>query len=73
VLHVLDVPTHQVFVCAFEDAAGVSVDPLEGSWVPAPSSAARARVARTALRAAGKHRGQFDELFAQIGRRRADA
>jgi universal stress protein A len=72
VLHVLDVPTHQVFVCAFENETGVSVDPLEGSWVPAPSSAARARVARTALRASSKHRGQFAELFAEISRRRAD-
>jgi nucleotide-binding universal stress UspA family protein len=71
VLHVLDVPTSQVFVCTFDSESGVSVEPLEGSWVPAPSSASRARVARIALRAATKERARFDELFAEIARRRA--
>jgi universal stress protein A len=70
VLHVLDVSSSQVFVCSFESEAGVSVEPLEGSWVPAPASAARARAARIALGVAEKDRAQFNELFAEIARRR---
>jgi hypothetical protein len=70
VLHVLDVPSSQVFVCTFEGEAGISVEPLEGSWVPAPSSAARARAARIGLRVAEKDRAHFAELFAEIARRR---
>ena len=69
VLHVLDAPTGQVFLCAFEDEGSVGVEPLEGSWVPAPSSAARARVARIALRAAASERALFSELFEEITRR----
>jgi nucleotide-binding universal stress UspA family protein len=70
VLHVLDAPSGQVFVCAFESEEGVSVEPLEGSWVPAPSSAARARVARIARRTVDKDRRLFAELFAQIAQNR---
>jgi nucleotide-binding universal stress UspA family protein len=74
VLHVLDAPSGQVFVCAFESEEGVSVEPLEGSWVPAPSSAARARVARIARRALDKDRRLFTALLAEIERnRRHDA
>jgi hypothetical protein len=71
VLHVLDVPTGQVFACAFEDLASVSVDPVEGGWVPAPSSEARARVGRIALRTAAREHSAFEELFEEIGRRKA--
>lgn len=71
VMHVLDAPSGQVFVCAFEDEASVGVEPLEGSWVPAPSSTARARVARIALRAAADDRALFNELFEEIARRQA--
>lgn len=70
-LHVLDVPTGQVFACAFEDLVSVSVDPVEGGWVPAPSSEARARVGRIALRTAAREHTTFDELFQEIGRRKA--
>ncbi|HTV25437.1 MAG TPA: universal stress protein [Polyangiaceae bacterium] len=73
VLHVLDAPSGQVFVCAFADATTLGVEPLEGSWVPAPSSDARARVARIAHDAASKERPLFDELFEEIARRRARA
>ncbi len=69
VMHVLDAPSGQVFVCAFEDETSVGVEPLEGSWVPAPSSTARARVARIALRTAADERALFNELFAEIARR----
>jgi hypothetical protein len=68
-MHVLDAPSGQVFVCAFEDEGSVGVEPLEGSWVPAPSSTARARVARIALRAAADERALFNELFEEIARR----
>jgi nucleotide-binding universal stress UspA family protein len=71
VLHVLDAPTGQVFACAFEDLTSVSVDPVEGGWVPAPSSEARARVGRIALRTAAREHATFDELFEEIGRRQA--
>jgi nucleotide-binding universal stress UspA family protein len=70
-LHVLDTPTGQVFACAFEDLASVSVEPLEGGWVPAPSSDARARVGRLALRTAAREHATFEELFEEIGRRKA--
>jgi universal stress protein A len=69
VMHVLDAPSGQVFVCAFENEGSVGVEPLEGSWVPAPSSTARARVARIALRAAADERALFNELFEEIARR----
>lgn len=71
VLHVLDAPTGQVFACAFEDLASVSVDPVEGGWVPSPSSEARARVGRIALRTAAREHATFEELFEEIGRRKA--
>lgn len=69
VMHVLDVPSGQVFLCAFDDSESVRVDPLEGEWVPAPGSAARARVARAALEASAKDRGLFEALFEELGRR----
>jgi nucleotide-binding universal stress UspA family protein len=68
VLHVLDVPSGQVFVSAFDDAETVRVDPLEGEWVPAPASAARARVARAALEAAARDRDVFEALFEELER-----
>jgi nucleotide-binding universal stress UspA family protein len=71
VLHVLDAPSGQVFACAFEDPTTLSVEPLEGSWVPAPSSDARARVARSAHDLALKERSLFEQLFEEIARRRA--
>lgn len=71
VLQVLDGPSGQVFVCAFADATTLSVEPLEGSWVPAPSSDARARAARTAHATALRERALFEELFAEIARRRS--
>jgi universal stress protein A len=73
VLHVLDVPSGQVFLCAFEDEASFSVEPLEGNWVPAPSSSARARVARTALQYAASEPALFGELFEEIARRGGQA
>lgn len=68
VLHVLDVPSGQVFVGAFDNAESVRVDPLEGEWVPAPVSAARARVARAALETASRDRRQFEALFEELAR-----
>lgn len=70
VLHVLDPASGQVFVCAFDDVTTLSVEPIEGSWVPAPPSDARARVARIAYDTARKERASFEELFEEIGRRR---
>jgi universal stress protein A len=71
VLHVLDPASGQVFVCAFDDATTLSVEPIEGSWVPAPPSDARARVARIAYGTVRKDRASFEELFEEIARRRA--
>jgi universal stress protein A len=71
VVHVLDAPSGQVFVCAFEDTSSVSVAPLEGDWVPAPSSEGRARAARTALGLAERELSTFAELFEELRRRRA--
>lgn len=71
VLHVLDAPSGQVFLCAFEHDASVVVEPLEGNWVPAPSSDARARVARIALSTAARESALFGELFQEIARRSA--
>jgi nucleotide-binding universal stress UspA family protein len=70
VLHVLDMPTNQVFVCSFEDADTVAVDPLEGAWVPAPSSAARARAGRAALKAMQNDPALFSALFEELERQR---
>ncbi len=63
VLHVLDVPTGRVFVCAFEDAETVRVESFEREWVPQPSAAARARVARAAAEAARRDPALFAELL----------
>jgi nucleotide-binding universal stress UspA family protein len=71
VLHVLDAPSGQVFVCAFEDVSTVLVLPLEGDWVPAPPSDSRARVAHTALAVAERDLGTFSVLFDELARRRA--
>jgi nucleotide-binding universal stress UspA family protein len=71
VLHVLDPASGQVFVCAYDDPTTLSVEPIEGSWVPAPPSDARARVARIAHDVALRERAQFDQLFEEIARRRA--
>ncbi len=71
VLHVLDAPSGQVFVCAFDDAETVVVEPLEGDWVPSPSSASRARVAHAALQAAKRDPALFGELFDELTQRRA--
>lgn len=71
VLHLLDPPSGQVFVCAFESDGSVRVEPLEGDWVPAPPSVARARVARFALEAAAREAALFGELYAEVARRRA--
>lgn len=68
VMHVLDVPSGQVFLCAFDNVESVRVDPLEGDWVPAPASAARARVARAALETAARDRGLFEALFEELER-----
>jgi nucleotide-binding universal stress UspA family protein len=73
VLHVVDPASGQVFACAFEDAVTLSVEPLERSWVPAPSSDARARVARIAHDTVLSEHASFDELFEEIARRRARA
>jgi nucleotide-binding universal stress UspA family protein len=69
VLHVLDVPSGQTFVCSFRDFGSVRVEPLEGQWVPQPSSAERARAARLALEEAQRDPAQFEELFEEIARR----
>jgi len=68
-MHILDVPSGQVFSCAFEDIGTVIVQPLEGDWVPAPSSDARARVARAAHAVVARERSLFGELFDEIARR----
>jgi universal stress protein A len=73
VLHILDTPSGQVFSCAFEDIGTVIVQPLEGDWVPAPSSDARARVARAAHAVVARGRSVFGELFDEIARRQAVA
>jgi nucleotide-binding universal stress UspA family protein len=69
VLHVLDVPSGQTFVCSFRDFGSVRVEPLEGQWVPQPSSEERARAARLALEEARRDPAQFEELFEEIARR----
>lgn len=71
VLHVLDATSGQVFACAFEDVSTVIVTPLEGDWVPAPPSDARARVAHVALEVAERELATFGLLFEELGRRRA--
>jgi nucleotide-binding universal stress UspA family protein len=71
VLHVLDLPTGRVFVCAFEDAETVRVESLEREWVPQPSAAARARVARAAAEAARRDPALFGQLFEQLAALRA--
>jgi hypothetical protein len=71
VLNVLDVPTGEVFICSFADFASVRVEPLEGSWVPQPSSEARARVAWAALEEALREAPRFEELFEERARRAA--
>ena len=68
-MHILDLPSGQVFSCAFEDIGTVIVQPLEGDWVPAPSSDARARVARAAHAVVSRNRSLFGELFDEIARR----
>jgi universal stress protein A len=73
VLQVLDVPTGQVFVCTFDDPETVRVEPLEGDWVPQPSSAARARAARAGMEEARRQRDLMHELFAEQARRARDA
>jgi nucleotide-binding universal stress UspA family protein len=69
VLHVLDIPSGQTFVCSFRDFSSVRVEPLEGQWVPQPSSAERARAARLALEEARRDPALFEELFEEIARR----
>jgi universal stress protein A len=70
VVHVLDA-SGQVFACAFDLEGSLRVEPLEGDWVPQPSSDARARVARVALALAEREPVLFGELFQEIARRRA--
>jgi len=48
------------------------VEPLEGSWVPAPSAEARARAARFALIEAGRNAPLFTQLFAELTRRKRE-
>lgn len=69
VVHVLDAPSGQTFVCSFHDFSSVRVEPLEGQWVPQPSSDERARAARRALEEARRDPAQFEELFEEIARR----
>ena len=69
VLHVLDVRSGQTFVCSFTDFASVSVEPLEGQWVPQPTSDERARAARFALEEARLESGLFERLFEELARR----
>jgi hypothetical protein len=73
VLHVLDVTSGQVFECVFDGADSVRVEPLEGEWVPAPSSAARARVGRAARDAVARDRALFEALFAELALQREQA
>ncbi len=68
VLHVLDVASGQAFVAAFDNLETVRVEPLEGDWVPAPSSAARARAARAAVAEAKRTREIFEQLSAELER-----
>jgi nucleotide-binding universal stress UspA family protein len=69
VLHVLDVRSGQTFVCSFRDFSSVSVEPLEGQWVPQPTSDERARAARFALEEARLESGLFERLFEELARR----
>lgn len=73
VLHVLDLDSSQTFVCSFRDFSAVTVEPLEGNWVPAPSAEARARAARFALVEAGRNAQLFTRLFAELTRRRRES
>lgn len=70
-LHVLDVPTGQQFVCAFDDLETVRVEPLEGQWVPQPSSAARVRAARAALEEARLESELFGPLFEALSKQKS--
>lgn len=66
VLPVLDRASGQAFIVSFDDMSTVRVDPLEGDWVPAPSSSARARAARAATEEAARSPEAFERLFAEI-------
>lgn len=66
IVHVLDTATGQAFVVGFDDLETLRVDPLEGAWVPAPSSAARARAARAAREDAQRTPEVFQQLFDQL-------
>lgn len=68
VLHILDVASGQAFVASFDDPETVRVEPLEGDWVPAPSSAARARAARAAVAEAKRTPETFERLLGELGR-----
>jgi len=70
VLHVLDVPSGQTFVCAFRDFSAVRVEPLEGDWLPPPGALERARAVTFALTEAGHQAGLFTQLFEELRRRR---
>jgi universal stress protein A len=70
VLHVLDVPSGQTFVCAFRDFSAVKVEPLEGAWLPPPGALERARAVTFALTEAGHEAGLFTQLFEELRRRR---
>ena len=69
VLHVLDVASGQAFAAAFDDLETVRVEPLEGAWVPAPSSSARARAARAAIEEA-RRTPAVAQLLQEIQRER---
>lgn len=68
VLYVLDGATGQTFVCRFDDAETVRVEPLEREWVPQPSPAARARATRAALDEARRSPERFAALLAEAAR-----
>lgn len=68
VLHVLDVASGQAFVASFDDPETVKVEPLEGDWVPAPASAARARAARAAVAEAKRAPELFERLLSELAR-----
>lgn len=70
VVHLLDEQTGRRFLCSFEKMGSVSVQPIERRWVTSPSSEERARVGREALAYSRLHRPAFEQLFAELARRR---
>lgn len=75
VVHVLDEPSGRVFIAAFEGFGRVTIEPMEGEFTPfatPPSAEDRARAAATALAHSRQDPAPYEELFAELARRRGE-